>query len=91
MSPRTRDAKQHAKASRHRRLPAEERLARDRHQAQLAAEALSQTLHVLGLSEDLVTEIAGRFRSQQHLLDKIMGMMCPLLFGCRTNTELCCS
>jgi hypothetical protein len=36
-----------------------------------------------------VTEIAGRLRSQQQLLGKIVGMMCPPLFGCRTNTELC--
>ena len=42
MSPRTRDAKQHAKASKRRRLKAHERLARDRRQAQHAAEALQQ-------------------------------------------------
>jgi hypothetical protein len=43
----------------------------------------------LGLPEDLVTEIAGRLRSQHKLLGKIVGVMCPPLFGCRTNTELC--
>ena len=37
----------------------------------------------------LVVEIAGRLHSQQQLLGKIVGMMCPPLFGCRTNTELC--
>src|SRR5262245_41984346 len=28
-------------------------------------------------------------RSQQNLLGKIVGIMCPPLFGCRTNAELC--
>jgi len=37
----------------------------------------------------LVAEIEGRLRSQQKLLGKIVGMLCPPLFGCRTNTELC--
>jgi len=41
------------------------------------------------LPEDLVTEIEGRIRSQQNLLGKIVGVMFPPLFGCRTNTELC--
>src|SRR5713226_6171976 len=89
MSPRTRDAKQHAKASKRRRLKAQERLARDHRQAQHAAEALHQALDDLGLPADLVAEIAGRLRSQQKLLGKIVGVMCPPLFGCRTNSELC--
>ena len=70
------------------RLQAQERLARDRRQAQHAAKALQQALDDLGLPEDLVAEIEGRLRSQQKLLGKIVGMMSPL-FGCRTNTELC--
>src|SRR5262247_2820933 len=85
----TRDAKKHAKARQRRRRTAQERLARDRRQAQHAAEALQQALDDLGLPDDLVTEIEGRLRSQQKLLGKIVGMMCPPLFGCRTNTELC--
>jgi len=89
MSPRTRDAKHHAKDCKRRRLQAQERLARDRRQAQYAAEALQQALNDLGLPQDLVTEIAGRLRSQQKLLGKLVGMMCPPLFGCRTNFELC--
>jgi len=89
MSPHKRDVKQHAKARRRRYLKAQERLARDRRQAQHATEALQQALDDLGLPEDLVTEIEGRLRSQQKLLGKIVGMMCPPLFGCRTNTELC--
>jgi hypothetical protein len=72
-----------------RRLKAQERLTRDRCQAQQAAKALQQALDDLGLPEDLVTEIEGRLHSQQKLLGKICGVMCPPLFGCRTNTELC--
>src|SRR5262245_14436723 len=89
MSPTQRYATKQAKASKRRRRTAQERLARDRRQAQQAANALQQALDDLGLPEDLVTEIAGRLRSQQKLLGKIVGMMCPPLFGCRTNTELC--
>ena len=54
MSPRTRNAKQQIKARQRRRLHAQERLARDRRQAQHAAEALQQALDDLGLPEDLV-------------------------------------
>jgi hypothetical protein len=89
MSLAPRHSKKHAKARQRRRLKAQERLERDRRQAQQVAEALQQALDALGLPEDLVTEIVGRLRSQQQLLGKIVGMMCPLLFGCRTNTELC--
>jgi hypothetical protein len=89
MSPRIRVAKQHAKTRRRRYRKAHERLARDRRQAQHAAEALQQALDDLGLPEDLVVEIEARLRSQRKLLGKILGMMCPPLFGCRTNFELC--
>ena len=89
MTPTKRSVKKHAKARQRCRLTAQERLARDRRQAQQAAEALQQALDDLGLPEDLMAEIAGRLRSQQQLLGKIVGMMCPPLFGCRTNFELC--
>jgi hypothetical protein len=89
MSPTPRHIKKHAKAGKRRRLKAQERLERDRRQAQQAAKALEQALDDLGLPEDLVTEIEGRLRSQQKLLGKIVGIMFPPLFGCRTNTELC--
>ncbi len=89
MSPHKRDATHHAKARRRRYRTAQERLARDRRQAQRAAEALQQALDDLGLPDDLVAEIEGRLRSQHKLLGKIVGVMCPPLFGCRTNTELC--
>jgi hypothetical protein len=89
MSPAKRYAKKQAKVRRRRYRTAYERLARDRRQAQHAAEALQQALGDLGLPTDLVTEIEGRLRSQHKLLGKIVGVMCPPLFGCRTNTELC--
>jgi hypothetical protein len=89
MSPSTRYAKKPAQASQRRRLQAQERLERDRRQAQRAAEALEQALHALGLPHELVAEIEGRLRSQKKLLGKIVGMMFPSLFGCRTNAELC--
>ena len=62
MSPRTRDAKQRAKAGMRRRLKAQERLERDRRQAQQAVKILEQALDDLGLPEDLVAEIEGRLR-----------------------------
>src|SRR5215510_1773048 len=89
MSPVPRHIKQHAKARQRRRRTAQERLARDRRQAQHAAKVLEQALNDLGLPADLVAEIEGRLRSQQKLLGKICGVMFPSLFGCRTNTELC--
>src|SRR5262249_31233586 len=81
--------KRQAKARQRRHRTATARLQRDRRQAQHAAEALQQALDDLGLPEDLVTEIEARLRSQKKLLGKIVGVMCPPLFGCRTNAELC--
>jgi len=89
MSPSKRYAKKHAKARQRRRLPAPERLERARRQAQRAAEALHQALEDVGLPANLVEEIAGRLRSQHKLLGKIVGMMFPSRFGCRTSSELC--
>jgi hypothetical protein len=89
MSPSKQSTKKHAKARRRRYRTAQERLARDRRQAQHAAQALQQALDDLGLPDNLVAEIEGRLRSQQKLLGKIVGVMCPPLFGCRTNSELC--
>ena len=66
-----------------------ERLARDCRQAQHAADAIPQALDALELPENFVAEIEGRLRSQQKLLGKIVSMMFPPLFGCRTNSELC--
>ena len=89
MSASKRYAKKHAKARQRRRLQAHERLERDRRQAQQAAEALHQTLEDLGLPANLVAEIEGRLRSQHKLLGKIIGVMFPTLFGCRTPSEVC--
>ena len=89
MSRMQRDAKRQTKARQRRHRTAQERLECDRRQAQQAAEALEQALQDLDLPEHLVAEIAGRLRSQQQLLGKIVGVMFPSLFGCRTNTELC--
>jgi DDE family transposase len=89
MSPSKRYAKKQAKARQHRRLHAQERVERDKRQAQRAAEALHQALQELGLPNDLVVEIEGRLRSQHRLLGKIVGMMFSPLFGCRTAAELC--
>ena len=89
MSPTKQYVKKHAKARQRRRLKAHERLDRDRRQAQRAAEALHQALEALGLPEALVVEIEGRLHSQQKLLGKMVGVMFPPLFGCRTSSELC--
>jgi hypothetical protein len=67
MSSAKRCAKKYAKARCRRRLQAQERLARDRRQAQHAAKVFEQALDALGLPEDLVAEIEGRLRSQQKL------------------------
>jgi hypothetical protein len=85
MSPTQRQVK----ARRRRCLKAHARPARDCRQAQHAAEALQQALDALGLPQDLVAEIEGRLRSQQKLLGKIVGVMFPPFFGCRTSYELC--
>lgn len=89
MSPSQRYAQKHAKARQRRRLQAHERLERDRRQAPRAAEALHQALEDLGLPANLVGESEGRLRSQHKLLGKMIGVMLPALFGCRTPSELC--
>jgi hypothetical protein len=80
MSPAKRYARKQAKARVRRRRTAQERLERDRRQAQQAAEALHQALEELGLPATLVSEIEGRLQSQQKLLGKIVGVMFPALF-----------
>jgi len=59
-----RHTKQRAKARKRRYLQAQERLARDRRQAQHAVKVLEQALEELGLPTDLVAEIEGRLRKQ---------------------------
>jgi len=89
MSSMKRYATRPANARQRRRLPACERLARDRHQAQRAAEALHKVLEALGLPANLVAAIEGRLRSQQKLLSQTVGVMLPALCGCRTPAALC--
>jgi len=89
MSPTQRQVKKQTKARQRRRRHAQERFERDRRQAQQAAEALHQALEELGLPANFVSEIEGRLQSQQKLLGKIIGVMFPALFGCRTPSELC--
>src|SRR4030095_4538331 len=89
MSPTQRQVKKQAKARQRRRRHAQERFERDRRQAQQAAEALHQALEEWGLPANFVSEIEGRLRSQQKLLGKIIGVMFPALFGCRTPSEWC--
>jgi len=36
-----------------------------------------------------VSEIEGRFRASKSCWGKIVGVMFPVLFGCRTPSELC--
>ena len=50
---------------------------------------MHQALEELSLPETLVSEIEGRLQSQQKRLGKIVGVMFPALFGCRTPSELC--
>src|SRR5207245_2544070 len=75
--------------SQRQRTKAHESLERDQRQAKWAAEALHQALEDLGLPATVVPEIEGRLSSQQKLLGKIVGVMFPPLFGCRTSSELC--
>jgi hypothetical protein len=60
MAPSKRYAKKQAKARQRRRLQAHERLARERRQAQRAADALHHALKDLGLPAHLVAAIEGR-------------------------------
>jgi hypothetical protein len=66
MSPSKRYIKPQAKGKLRRRLKAQERLERGRRQVQRAAKAQEQTLEDLGLPTELVAEIEGRLRNQQH-------------------------
>jgi hypothetical protein len=60
MSLTKRNVKKYAKARRRRYRTAQERLARDRRQAQRAAEALQQALDDLGLPDAHSTGFSGR-------------------------------
>ena len=88
MSPMKRYAKKQAKATKRRRLKAQERLRHQRAQAQLYIEALHQALIDLDFPDTLVAEIEGRLQAHHQLLGKIVGLMFPTLFGCQNSHEL---
>jgi hypothetical protein len=88
MSPAKRYAKKPAKASKRRRLKAQERLQRERARAQQYIEAIHQTLKDLDVPDTLIAEIEGRLQAQQKLLGNIVALMFPTLFGCRHGHEL---
>jgi len=88
MSPMKRYAKKQAKATKRRRLKAQQRIRHQRAQAQLYIEALHQALIDLDFPDTLVAEIEGRLQAQHALLGKIVGLMFPTLFGCQTSHEL---
>jgi hypothetical protein len=90
MTPTRRYVKKQNKAINRRRLNARERHQRQQRQAQRDIEALRQALDDLGLPDNLVIEIEGRLRAQKKLLGKIVGLMFPTLFGCRSASELTC-
>ena len=65
-----------------------ERLQREQTRAQRCLQALEQTMADLGLPETLAAEVEWRLKAHAKLLGKIVGLMFPTLFGCRTCYEL---
>jgi hypothetical protein len=88
MSPMKRYAKKQAKATKRRRLNAQQRIGQQRAEAQRYIEAIHQALEDLGFPDTLVAEIEGRLQAQHQLLGKIVGLMFPTLFGARHPHEL---
>lgn len=88
LSPMKRYAKKQAKATKRRRLKAQQRLRQQQADARRYIEAIHQGLEDLGFPETLVAEIEGRLQAQQALLGKIVGIMFPSLFGARHPHEL---
>ena len=81
-------AKKQAKATKRRRLKAQQRIRQQRADARRYIEAIHQALEDLRFPESLVAEIEGRLQAQQQLLGKIVGLMFPTLFGARHPHEL---
>src|SRR3989449_11584802 len=88
MSPMNPSANKKTNHRTRRPLNAQYRLKQQRTQAQHSIEAIHQALKDLDFPDTLVAEIEGRLRAQQKLLGKIVGLMCPTLFGCRHGHEL---
>jgi hypothetical protein len=85
--------KRQAKARQRRYLKTQERLERDRRQAQQAATVLEQALHDLGLPTGLVAEVEGRaFLTQYEAfwvqVDTLVAGVCRVLSF--TPIILCC-
>ena len=80
--------KRQAKAIQRRRRTTE-RLQRDHAQAQRAMEAWRKPCGTWASPTAWSWRSKARLRSQRQLLGKIVGVMFPSLFGCRTNAELC--
>jgi hypothetical protein len=66
-----------------------ERLQREQARAQRALQALEQALVDLGLPTTIAEDMQWRLHAQQCLLGKIVGLMFPPLFSCRSYRELC--
>jgi capsule polysaccharide export protein KpsE/RkpR len=88
MFPMQRYAKKQAKATKRRRLKAQQRLQQQRTDARRYIEAIHQALEDLDFPDSLVAEIEGRLQAQQALLGQIVGIMFPTLFGARHPHEL---
>ena len=73
MSPMKRYAKKQAKATKRRRLKAQQRIRQQRAEAQRYIEAIHQALEDLGFPDTLVAEIEGRLQAQQSALGQNRG------------------
>jgi hypothetical protein len=88
MAPMTRAQRReyHAK---HRRLQKyRARLQREHARAQRHLQALAHALVEVGVAETLAEEVQWRLQAVRTRLGKIVGLMCPTVFGCRTHHEL---
>jgi hypothetical protein len=65
-----------------------ERLQQEQARAQRFLEGLEQAMVDLGLPETLAVEGERRLKTHATLLGKIVGLMFPSVFGCRTSYEL---
>jgi hypothetical protein len=81
--------KRQAKAIQRWRYTAAERLAKTTVRRNTPPKPSNRVLDDLRSPEDLVTEIKGRLHNQCKLQGKMVEVMFPSIFGCRTNAELC--
>jgi hypothetical protein len=88
MAPMTRAQRREYYAKPRRSQKYRERLQREQARAQRSLEALEQALIDLGLPETVAAEVQWRLKTVGKLLGKIVGLMFPSVFGCRTPHEL---